>query len=153
MTDHLFLLTLKDKKEQQKIRKYWASRILSSLHPTYNWEEVRGFTGRTRQTWQNVCEKNRLVCNSFIKRVCNSMMDAGFKVPTDQIILDFNEEVPVSVEVDFKRYEITETKTSLHFSVEEALQLLMSDVITPNQFQAVTEVTKQIIKSKSHVQS
>jgi len=81
------------------------------------------------------------------------MMDAGFKIPTAQIISDFKEGVPVYSEVDFKRYEITPKENSLYFNVEEALQLLMSDVITPQQFQGAVEVAKQIIKTKSHVQS
>ena len=81
------------------------------------------------------------------------MMDAGFKIPTAQIISDFKEGIPVYVEVDFNRYEITPKETSLYFSVEEALELLMSDVITPQQFQGVIEVAKQIIKSKRHVQN
>lgn len=153
MTDHLYLLTLKDKEEQQRIRNYWASRILSSLRPAYTWDQVREFTGKTRQTWLNICEKNRFICNPLIKRVSNSMMDAGFKIPTAQIISDFKEGVPVYFEVDLNRYEKTPKENSLCFNVEEALQLLMSDVITPQQFQGVIEVAKQIIKTKSHVQS
>jgi hypothetical protein len=149
MTDHLFLLTSADKEEQQRTRGYWASRVLFSLHSSYSWSEIRTFTGKTRQTWLNITKNDRRICNALIKNSTNSMRAAGFNIPTEQIISDFHKGVPVTSSINFlpmsKRYQPTYTDET---NTEKALELLMSDSITPTQFQGFIEVTKQIIKSK-----
>ena len=144
MTDHLFLLTSTDKEEQQRTRSYWASRVLLSLHSSYSWSEIRTFTGKTRQTWLNITKNDRRICST------NSMRTAGFNIPTEQIISDFHKGVPATSSINFKRYQLTYTDKP---NTEKALELLMSDSITPTQFQCFIEVTKQIIKSKRHVQN
>ena len=150
MTDHLFLLTSADKEEQQRTRSYWASRVLFSLHSSYSWSEIRTFTGKTRQTWLNITKNDRRICNALIKNSTNSMRAAGFNIPTEQIISDFHKGVPLTSSINFKRYQLTYTDKP---NTEKALELLMSDSITPTQFQGFIEVTKQIIKSKRHVQN
>ena len=147
MNEHLILLTDRDKEKQEIIRRYWASRILCNLHLDYTWDDIREITGKTRQTWDNVANKGRRVCDAFIKKSTDSMREAGFFVPTEQIVFDFNKEVPVDSALVFKRQKNIDTTETETFA-NNALGLLIGERITLSQFEGFIEVIREIRKSK-----